>query len=382
MGPRESVLFVMAWLGGIYPILLALSILGLLIILHELGHFFFCRRSGIRVEKFSVGFGKEIWAYQGKETRYVLSAIPFGGYVKPAGEDLSSLEHGEARNGDYLAASVPARMGVVAAGPVMNWFLGWILFVLILLIGRPIPLAAIGGFVEGYPAERSGLAAGDRVIAVEGEAVRYWMEMTAKIQEHGAENLTLTVERGGEQFDVVILPRVEEDKLAKSKKKSRIGIKPDMNQVEVERFSFFPALGHAAVVVWEYTIQTYKALFDLLIGRLSLKAVSGPIGVVGMAEQASSLGLIHVLQLAAMLSISLAVFNMLPIPALDGGHFLFLVIEAVKKKPVSLKFQERSTQVCFVFLITLFVVITVNDLSRLPFLGALKARFFHTQPLP
>ncbi len=361
-------------------ILLTLVILGLLIMLHEFGHFLMCRANKIRVEKFSIGFGKEIWSFTRGGTKYAISLFPFGGFVRPAGEDLAALEGSKPKPGDYLAASVFQRLTVVTAGPAMNWFLAWLLFTIVLVIGRPVQMATIGEFIKGYPAETSGLQVGDRITVVDGKKVDQWMEMTALIREHTEGPLALTVMRNGGETIVSLSPKSETDSATAGKPFSRIGIKPDIKDVRIERFPAPIAAVKAADIVLDYTLMTYEAIFGLITRELPIQTMSGPVGVVGMAAKASSMGIVYVIQLAAMLSISLAVFNMLPIPALDGGHVLFLFIEAIKRKPLSLKLQERSTQVCFVLLIMLFVVITVNDISRLSWFERIRALLPNVAP--
>jgi len=366
--------------GNVYPVFLTLLMLGMLILLHELGHFLICRKVGIRVEKFSVGFGREIWVYQGKETRYAISLFPLGGFVRPAGEEMGQLEGKRPKKGDYLAASVRKRMAVVSAGPIMNWLLAWVLFFVILLLGRPLLTPTIGSFMEGYPAETSGLVIGDRVVLVQGEPVTLWTDMTDLIQKHGVADLELTVLRGVEEFTITVLPRDVEDERAEGKRLTRIGIKPDMSAVILEKLSANKAFLEASLLVYDFSRLTLRALGELVTGRLSLDAVSGPVGVISLAGEASKLGIVYIFQLAAMLSVSLAVFNMLPIPALDGGHFLFLLFEAVRGKPVSLKIQERSTQVCFLLLIGLIVVVTVNDFARLSWVNRIGEWFTGNYP--
>lgn len=366
--------------GGTFQIILTLGILGLLIMLHEFGHFVMCRFCKIRVEKFSIGFGKTIWSIRRGETEYTISAFPFGGYVRPQGEDANALEGKQPKTGDYLAANVLQRLGVVAAGPVMNWFLAWALFTIVLIVGRPIQMATIGEFMKGYPAETSGLQVGDRIVMVDNEPVDNWTKMTAHIREHAQGPLILKVKRLNEEIQITISPKSESDQERPGKQLSRIGVKPDVKDVRIEKYAPARAAVESALLVRDYTLLTYEAILGLITRRLPLQTMSGPVGVVSLAAKASSMGIVYVVQLAAMLSVSLAVFNMLPVPALDGGHVLFLLIEAVKRSPVSLKIQERSTQVCFVLLIMLFVVITFNDISRLPWFERLLASLPNIAP--
>ena len=353
-------------MGFLSSLLPALIILGLLIIIHEFGHFLACRLSGVKVEKFSIGFGPEILNWQSKNTRYVISLLPLGGFVKPAGETVSETDPSGPKPGDYLAAPLLSRIFIVAAGVFMNYILAFVLFAAIFLMGRPVPGTVIGGFVKGYPAETSGLQAGDRVLALNGRPVETWKDLTDLIEISPEGPLEIALERGSEKLALQILPKVEsgKDLFGHPVQAKRLGIMPDPKANKFERYGIKGALGAAWETEVFLTVMTHKAVFFMLMGKLSLKSLSGPIGIVTMTGSAVHLGLPYILQLAATLSISLAVINLLPVPALDGGHLLFLLIEAVRRKRVSLEFQERATQVGFCLLLTLMAFIIYNDLMN------------------
>jgi regulator of sigma E protease len=350
-------------------------VLGVLILIHEWGHFIACRLSRVRVDKFSIGFGPELFHFQGRETRYTVSLFPFGGYVKPAGESFSDLSPVGAKPGDYLAAPVLKRIFIVVSGVLMNYLLSFLLFVGIFMMGRPVPLAQIGGFVEGYPAETSGLAEGDRIRAVEGKAVTSWADLTSTLTEIQREEVVLEVEREGRVKQLGVRVRIEpvKDILGKTHILARLGITPDPEAVQIERFGLTAAIREAAVTEAYLAGLTYKALYYLVTGRLSLKTISGPIGIMAMTGSAAKMGLVYVLHLTAVLGISLAVINLLPIPALDGGHLVFLLIEVIQGRQVSPRVQERATQVGFAFLILLMILVIYNDLLNLQVFDRVKA---------
>lgn len=361
----------MSLLTGLLPTLL---VLGILILVHEWGHFIACRLTKVRVEKFSIGFGPEVMHFQGKETRYAISLFPLGGFVKPSGESLSEIESGVPRPYDFLAASVGKRIFIVTAGVAMNYLLSFLLFFTIFLAGRPVPLAQIGGFVEGYPAASSGLAKGDRVLAVGRVPVHSWEDLTEELSRGSAPSVDLEIRRGGAIEKLTLPLRVEKmkDIFGEVHSVRRLGIKPDPEAVETEKLSLTFALHEALVTEIHLAAMTYKGLYYLATGRLSLKTISGPIGIMTMTGVAAKMGIIYVLHLTAVLGISLAVINLLPIPALDGGHLVFLLIEAVQRKRVSLEFQERATQIGFAFLMILMVFVLYNDLSNLQLFEHLK----------
>ncbi|MBI4398920.1 MAG: RIP metalloprotease RseP [Candidatus Omnitrophica bacterium] len=353
-------------------------VLGLLIFIHEMGHFIVCRMTRVRVEKFSIGFGPEIFAWQSKETRYVVSAIPFGGFVKPQGETSEEQPAGASatREGDYLAAPIWARISIVVAGAAMNYILAFVLFALIFMMGKPTLAPVIGDFMEGYPAKESGLQKGDEVVAVGGRPVTSWVELTSRIMDNESDSLALDIKRQTRVVQIVIQPKVEEGKDAFGDKTrlNRIGIMPSEKYM-IEKYGFLESFQKGWDALWITTWMTYKALWRLITGRLSLKALSGPIGIVVVTGKAAQLGFVYLLQLTALISATLAIFNLLPFPALDGGHLLFLTIEAIFRRPVSLKIQERLTQIGFFLLIVLMVVVMYNDLVNLHFFEKLKSMF-------
>ncbi len=357
----------MSFLISLIPTLI---VLGILILIHELGHFIACRLTGVRVEKFSIGFGPEILKFQGPETAYVISLFPLGGFVKPAGEMASEVEGGVPKPGDYLAAPLPAKIFIVTAGVIMNYLLAFMLFAWVFMIGRPIPGTVIGGFIEGYPAKASALSTGDRIVSINGAPVSTWQAMTEEINRLETAELLLTVEKKGTQgavYDVRLTPKVENanDLFGKPVTVKRLGITPSPESQIFEKYPLRQAVVKGADSVISLTVMTHKAIFYMLTGRMSARAMAGPIGIVAMTGSAAKLGLPYVLQLAASLSVSLAVINLLPIPALDGGHFFFLLWEAVTRRRVSYKVQERLTQAGFALLMVLMIFVIYNDLVNL-----------------
>jgi len=367
----------MSFLISLIPTLI---VLGLLILIHELGHFIACRLTGVRVEKFSIGFGPEIFRIQGPETAYVISLLPLGGFVKPAGEMVSEVEGDEPKAGEYLAAPWLSKIFIVTAGVIMNYFLAFVLFSWVFMIGRPIPGTVIGGFIDGYPAKASALSAGDRIISINGLGVETWQQMTEEINRLDGSELLLTVEKNGTAgalYDVHLTPKVEnaKDLFGKPVTAKRLGVTPSPESQVFEKFSFREALVKGADSVIHLTVLTHKAIFYMLTGQMSARSMSGPIGIVAMTGSAAQLGLPYVIQLAASLSVSLAVINLLPIPALDGGHFFFLLWEGITRRRISYKVQEKLTQAGFALLMLLMVFVIYNDLLNLSVIEKVKQFF-------
>ena len=364
-------------LSFVYIAIVVIVLFGLCIFIHELGHFAAAKALGMVIDVFSIGFGPEILKWKGKsETEYVISLFPLGGFVKPAGEQISEVEDAKPKPGDYLAAPLKSRILIVCAGVVMNYLLAFVLFTVIFMMGRPIPGTTIGDFVEDYPAAVSDLEVKDKIVAVNGKAVASWKELTDAFKTAPEGSLSLGIERAGtpDILTIPVLPKTEpiSDMFGKVHQVRRIGIVPHPEANKFERYGFIGALIQSAKVETYLTIMTHKAMFYLVTGRLSMDAISGPVGIISMTGDAAKLGLPYLLQLMATLSVSLAVLNLLPVPALDGGHLVFLILEGIRRKPVSLKIQERFTQVGFSLLLLLMVFLIYNDLDNIHLFDKIK----------
>ncbi len=359
--------------------LATVGILGVLIFVHELGHFLACRLSGVGVEKFSIGFGPELFSWQGKETRYSVSLIPFGGFVKPQGESEEEMKEQQKtlQAGDYLAATVWRRMFIVTAGVAMNYLLAYVLFVGVMLQGRPLMTATVGKMMEGYPAAASELRVGDRILELNGKRVKDWQDLTWKIMESQTPELVFAVERDGARRMIHVTPKLEpgRDIFGSPKRVARIGILPDPERFEIEKLGFGAAMVEAGRTMLDLTRLTYEAVWRLVTGQLALNNISGPIGIVSMTGSVVKMGITALIQFMALLSVSLAVMNLLPIPALDGGHLLFLLLEGVGRVRVPMKVQERITSWGLFFLIGLMVFFSYNDLVNIGLVEKLKRLF-------
>lgn len=335
----------------------------LIILIHEWGHFVMARLIGVKVERFSLGFGPRLIKVTRRGTEYCLSLLPIGGYVKMAGE--SAQEALPKNPWEYRARSVGERISIVLAGPLINYALGWGLFFLVFLVGAPILTARVGNVLEGYPAAQAGLREGDRILAVNGRPVGSWEEMTRAI--HGeTQELTLTVEREGVSFTQPLQPKVSEvkDLLGSPVRVGMVGITP-LGEFETRRYPLAQAMVKAGERVATLTVMTLQALWRVATGGISIKeSMTGPIGIFYITSTVAAQGLISLLQLIAVLSTSLGLFNLLPIPALDGGHLAFLLLERVKGRPISIRTQEVTTQIGLGLLVLLLGVVTYNDFVK------------------
>lgn len=357
------------------PWIAFLATLSLIILVHEWGHFVVARLVGVKVERFSLGFGPRLLGFIRGGTEYVVSLFPFGGYVKMAGE---SADERPPKPWEYRARSIWERILIVGAGPGINYLVGYLLFLFIFIVGVPDLTTRVGQILEGYPAARAGLQMGDRILSINGQPMKNWEEVTKAIHSQ-TQSMVLTVERQkGESFELPIEPQVQEAKnlLGVTIRIGMIGIGPS-DEVEIRRYSVPQAFALAGQRIWMLTSLTLQAFWRLLTGGMSIKeSVTGPIGIFYLTSAVAEQGVISLLQLIAILSTSLGLFNLLPIPVLDGGHIAFLFLERLKGKPVSLRAQEMMTRVGFGLLVALLVVVTYNDLIKfkvvdriLPFLG-------------
>ena len=363
-------------------ILPALVVFGVLIIVHEFGHFIACRFSKVRVEKFSIGFGPELLHWQSGETRFSISLFPLGGFVSPAGEEVSKVGPEGPKPGDFLAASVLSRIFIVISGVAMNYVLAFLVFWAVFMIGRPMPGTVVGGFVKGYPAEASLLKVNDKILKVNDKVVANWQDILSRFDETSGAMIKLNIERPRskaqpELLTIQIKPKVEDakDLFGKVVQMKRVGITPDPAIYVSERYDPLPALKRAWDLEVSQIVLTHKALFYLITGQVSPKHLMGPLGIIQISGQAAKAGIAAILQLLAILSVSLAVINLFPFPALDGGHLVFLLIELLTRRRISPVWQERITTAGFFLLMALMAFVLYNDVVNLSILEKLKNLF-------
>lgn len=339
-------------------------VLSVLVLVHEFGHFFAAKRLGVRVEKFSFGFGPKIFSFKIKDTEYLISAVPLGGYVKMAGDEPGESLKGEPY--EFFSRKPLDRFKIIFAGPLLNYILAFIIFSVIFMFGSPTMTTEIGSLLKDYPAQKEGLVVGDKILAIDGKKVNYWEDMTDIIHKHTEGAMILSVRRNGNVFEKEIKPVVRQTKdiFGNEVKISLIGIAPSP-KIEKVKYGFFRAVEMGFRKLMQLTVITYKALWSIITGRLSFKeSMTGPIGIFMITGEAAKMGFIYILHLMGLLSASLAIFNLLPLPILDGGHVLFLCIEKVMGRPLSMKTQERISNVGVAFLILLTVFIFYNDIMK------------------
>jgi len=348
-------------------IVAAVIVLGLLILFHELGHFFVAKRVGVGVTKFSIGFGPVVFGRRVGRTEYALSAIPLGGFVKMVGEDPEE-ELGEAdRAIAFQTQPLWKRFAIVMAGPLANLVFAFVAFSLVAAIyGARVPseLAKVGGVIPNMPAAAAGLQAGDVILAVGETPVEKWDKLSETIRASGGKPVALTLQRGETRVQVTLTPEERPDKNIFGETMGTayvIGIERGFDQEDVGIVTAI-VTGAEQTAWWVQTLL--MSIVKLLQGRIPTREIGGPILIAQAAGEQARMGLEYLLHFMAVISINLGVLNLLPIPVLDGGHLLFFALEAVMRRPLDLRHREIAQQVGLVVLLSLMVFAFYNDIAR------------------
>jgi regulator of sigma E protease len=342
-------------------------VLGVLIFAHELGHFLMARRFGVGVEKFSLGFGPRIFGRRVGITDYRLSAIPLGGYVKMVGEEPDAELTPEEIPLSFTHKPVWQRFLIVAAGPLANLLLAVVIFFFIFWISGLYELVPVVGEVqEGSPALAAGVQPGDRIEAVDGRSVARWEEMAEAIAASGGRPITLRLQRGGEVRSLVVQPerKTARNLFGEEVERQVIGVSAS-GEVAAREVGLLGALKESVVQTYKISELTVLSIVKLIQGRVSAKTLGGPIMIAEMAGQQAREGAANLIFFIALISINLAVLNILPIPVLDGGHLLFFLLEALRGRPLSLRVRERAQQAGILILVALMIYVFYNDISRI-----------------
>ncbi|MDO4262154.1 MAG: RIP metalloprotease RseP [Eubacteriales bacterium] len=340
-------------------IILALVIFSVIVIVHEFGHFLLAKRGGIRVNEFSVGMGPVLLSKEIGDTRYCLKLLPFGGSCMMEGEDG---EGDAAASDSFTSKSVWTRILVVAAGPVFNFLLAYVLALII--VGSAGYDNTVVTILPGSAAEQAGMEDGDRIVSIGGSRTWLYREVSLFSSLHQGETAEVTYERDGETYETVLTPTLSENG-AYLYGFSKTGVREKGNVLEVAAYS--------AAEVRYWLKATVESLSMLINGKVGLQDMSGPVGIVdaiGETYEASRSDgwyyvALNMLNMAILLSVNLGVMNLLPIPALDGGRLVFLIIEAIRGKAIS---QEKESMVHFagfVLLMGLMVIILFSDVHKI-----------------
>jgi regulator of sigma E protease len=419
-----------------------LIVIGILVFVHEFGHFIMAKRAGVRVEKFSLGMGPKLFGYKKGDTEYIISALPLGGYVKMAGENPDEEPTGDA--GEFQSKTVWQRMKIAATGPLTNIALAFIVMPVVFMVGTYAEGPAKVGYVEanspaaragfaagdvietinnrgisdwtkaltliavnpdtdvtvtidrqgekktlmlrpetaaelkigtsglipdmpaeigrlrpGSPAEKAGFMVNDKILMVDRRTVYHWNQFSGFVRESAGKKLMLLIERNGNRMEKSVTPVMDNGRYL-------IGVEPVM-KLTFKKYGFLEAVRLGFDKTLDYIDLTFITLKNLLSFHLSIKTLGGPVMIAQMSGQAAAAGLSAFLSLLAVVSISLGILNLLPIPVLDGGLILFMLIEAVRKKPLQRRTMEIAQSIGASVLITLIAVVSYNDIMRMFF---------------
>ena len=399
-------------------IITAILALGILVFIHELGHFLFAKFFSVQVLEFAVGFGPRIWGQRFRGTAYSIRVIPLGGYVRMAGESPLDFEEQQAEDSagaeecqpeaattvdaeggaaDLTAESLTSELSdeaflpavttdksrwfltqsyipkflIVFAGPLFN-----ILFAVILawfalfIFGKSslVDTPEIGAVMPGLPAEKAGIMEGDRVVRIDGEEILLWDELAETIRASQGQSLDLEIDRGGEIIHLTLNPTLEQSELdllldeGNEGERYKVGIIPASKR---ESAGFFEAAVLGVKQVLFISELTLKGIYGMIEGRVSTESISGPLYIFKHGADAARNGVDRLIDFMVFLSVSLALLNLLPIPVLDGGHLVFFTIEAIKGSPVSMRLQQVATQAGMLFLLGLMLFAVSNDIKKL-----------------
>jgi len=339
-------------------IVLAILVFSLIVFVHELGHFLLAKMNKIRVDEFSIGMGPRLLSTVKGETRYSLKLFPIGGSCMMGEDDVDDMSEGS-----FNSKSVWARIAVVAAGAVFNFILAFIFAVIIVgYTGYDEPV--ISGVLPGYSAEAEGMQEGDRIVRMNGKKINVWREVTYYNMFHAGETVELVYERDGEKYEVTIVPKQDEDG------NYLMGV---TSPAQYKKANVFTAIQYGVYEVKFWISTTLESLKMLITGSVGVDQLSGPVGIVDVVDdtyqQSKEYGavvvLMQMLNIGILLSANLGVMNLLPLPALDGGRLVFLVIEAIRGKRVA---PDKEGMVHFVGMMLLFalmIFVLFNDLNRI-----------------
>ena len=342
-----------------------LFVLGILVFVHELGHFVAAKRAGIKVEQFSLGFPPKMLGKKIGGTEYCISWIPLGGYVKMAGENPEEELKGEPW--EFMSKPVWTRVLIVSAGPIMNFALAilvfWGVFFFQGIQQVHTDKSIIGMVAEDSPAQRAGMEVGDEMLFINDQAVRSFDEMASIISSQVEKPVKIVWKRKGKEFSATIITAKDEilDKDGKKKVVGRIGVGAAYTVKRIGILAAFLEGVKTSVIILK---ETVRVVIGLVSGSLSLKMIGGPVLIAQVAGESAKHGFINLLFFTALLSVNLFLLNILPIPALDGGHLLFLALEKLKGRPLSVRFRALTQQIGFAFLILLLIMVTYNDVLR------------------
>jgi regulator of sigma E protease len=343
-------------------------VLGVLVFIHEFGHYLAARWCGVHVETFSIGFGRALASWKDRRgTAWKLAWIPLGGYVKLHGQERPEDVPAEVRaqrmpGRTFYEKPVSSRAIVVAAGPIANMVLAAVLFAgLYSVVGRPVALPEVGEVIGESAAARAALQAGDRITAIDDQPVTRFEDIQRIVIAHPGQQLTLHIRRGEAALDLPVTPTARDEGGGRM-----IGVLGIRGGATIfEQLPPWQAIPAGISQTWDVTEQTLVGVWQMLTSHRGVDELGGPLRIAQLSGQVAHLGVASLVSFIAVLSVNLALINLFPIPVLDGGHLLFYLAEAVRGRPLPPRAQEYGTRAGFALLIGLFVFATWNDLAHI-----------------
>ena len=374
-------------LGKLFYFVLAL---GPLIFVHELGHFLLAKFFGVRVEKFSLGFGPKLYGKKFGETEYLLSALPLGGYVKMFGEG-GYIEGGEVHTTDgvdntptdelqldtlreltdeektrsFAHKPVLSRIGIVMAGPVFNLLFAWLIFIILCMVGVPTVTSKVGEVLKDKPAAKAGIQKGDVITAINSKPINHWDQIAEGVAASKGQSLMLSVKRDSKDitFTITPEPRVSKNLFGEKVNGFAVGV-ASAGEIVTEYFGPVQAVVKGTEQTGKVIELTFMSLVKMAQRVVPMDSVGGPIMIADMAGKMAESGGASFLAFIALISINLGVLNLLPVPVLDGGHLVFFLMELVFRRPIPQKYREYAQQIGMVLLLGLMVLAFYNDIIR------------------
>jgi len=363
--------------GYMVPFLFVLTVV---VFFHELGHFLVARWCGIRVLTFSLGFGPEIIGFNDRYgTRWKISAVPLGGYVKFFGDDnaasapdrAAAAEMSESEKKDsFVYQPVPSRAAVVAAGPIANFVLAVLIFAgIFMIVGKQTATARVDAVQAGSAAAAAGFKPGDLVVSIDAEKIDSFSDMQRIVSVSSGEPLKIVVERNGQPVTLTATPQLKElkDNFGNMHRLGVLGISRSMaaGDIKTQKFGPLMAVVMGAKETWSVVERTLSYISGVFSGRESADELGGPIRIAQVSGQVASAGFVALIRLTAVLSVSIGLLNLFPIPLLDGGHLLFYGIEAARGRPLSERAQEVGFRIGLAIVVMLMIFATFNDILHL-----------------
>jgi regulator of sigma E protease len=356
-----------------------LFLITVVVFFHELGHFYIARLCNVKVDVFSIGFGKEIIGWNDKKgTRWKISWIPLGGYVKffgdanmsslPTDKNFKNISDKEKKMLFYLKP-LYQRFAIVAAGPLANFILAIFIFSLTLMIyGKTILQPKVSLVEENSPAEISGVLTDDLITHIDNQKIQNINDVIRIVSMNANKKLSFIILRDGNEVELFVTPEVRtvDDQFGNKVERGLIGVQlVPHGEVELKKYNFSESIYFSTLQTYDFLSQTLKYLYKMITGSESTNQLGGPIKIAQISGQVADIGFFPLLNLIAYISISIGMINLFPIPVLDGGHLLFYIFEFFRGKPLSLKTQEFLFKIGFSALIFLMVYVTFNDLKNI-----------------